>query len=212
MKVYAAQYNGIKLFFGITGMGFKNVRNFFKKVDEIKLYPKIVLSTGYAGAINPLLKTGEILVIDDIYGSEKIETGKGPQLSEFIKCNNIKTGAIYSSEILMCRKDKTDLYKKLSFISLCDMESLAVADECIKRKHNLMIIRAVSDRASAEMPSGKILIADGRKSAFEKIIYFVQKPKNIFLELHLFIGMKKAQKSIFNTIKKFIIFLCEKEN
>jgi len=103
-----------KLFMGITGVGKKNVSRFFKKyfssLEKVKI--DIMISTGFAGAINTRYNIGDIVFAKKIICSDtgKIFTNKIPDfLKIFQKRINFCIGGCVSK--VFVKKDKIKLKK-----------------------------------------------------------------------------------------------------
>ena len=117
---------------------------------------RAVLSIGFAGALSASLQIGDLVIAENIRGSE---AGPDPNLLTTAKTIEVdfpvRVGmALTSHEILWQAQSKRTLASSLSEneIAFVDMESTAIADVCARRGLPFLIIRSISDLLDEDLP------------------------------------------------------------
>jgi adenosylhomocysteine nucleosidase len=130
-----------------------------------KYSPDIILNVGLCGNLSSDLKIGSAIVSNKIlqhdfylnlidkpinwspqYSSEIIQTSIPDKIASFVSDYIIASG----DEFISDNSKKDFLFKKGA--SVCDMESISVAQICNKNKINCLVIRGVSDMANSNSP------------------------------------------------------------
>jgi adenosylhomocysteine nucleosidase len=114
--------------------------------------PSWIIACGFAGALGADVKIGDIVVsshvVDEHHAS--IETPHGMPADP---ANGLHVGPVFTADhIVRFVDEKCSLAAKFNAIA-CDMESHAVAAVCRERKIPLMIVRAITDDLSADLPA-----------------------------------------------------------
>lgn len=126
LPTWLGKIQGYEIAVGIIGMGPPHCAS---RTDAfIRFYqPKRLILAGFAGALDPALKRGEVVINR---GDGKIHT---------------------ANEVIATAEDKARLLRETG-APLVDMESAHIA--AVAEKHNvpLVVIRAVSDLATEEVP------------------------------------------------------------
>ena len=113
--------------------------------------PKWIISTGFAGALQPELKTGDLVV------ANRIVTTSGDELTIDVGMDSDTARGLHVGRLLtvdhMVRTitEKKQLAEQTSSLAV-EMESFAVATVCQRAKTRCMAIRAISDDLSADLP------------------------------------------------------------
>lgn len=113
--------------------------------------PKWIVSTGFAGSLRPELKIGHMIVADHVMGAE------GAELSIDVGMTTDAARGLHVGRLLtvdhMVRTvaEKKSLAEKTDSIAV-DMESFAVATVCRQTQTRCMVVRAISDDLSADLP------------------------------------------------------------
>ena len=125
----------------ITGMG---VRNASKGTVEAlsKNKPALVLTTGFAGGLNPKLKVGDVVFEED--------AGAGLR-SELIRLNAIPVQFHCADKVAVTAADKQALWKSTGADAV-EMESSAIRQICCERGIPSATIRVISDAAVEDLP------------------------------------------------------------
>jgi nucleoside phosphorylase len=125
----------------ITGMGKKNAAESVRKaIADIK--PRLVITSGFAGGLNPNLKWGSVVFDEDA------EAGLTPQL---LKRHAIAVRFHCADHVAVTAAEKQELWKSTGADAI-EMESSAIREIC--REHNIpsATIRVISDAAATDLP------------------------------------------------------------
>ena len=117
----------------------------------------ILISFGYAGALDPQLSSGDLvipkLVIDEknnIFKTDKELHKK--LLGHFSNKIKLSSGRLFGSEtIIWDAEEKKRLLKRYNTKTV-DMESLGVAQAAIENNCSFLVVRAISDTAKQNLP------------------------------------------------------------
>lgn len=116
-----------------------------------------VINIGYCGAIDSSVKSGDIIKIKNIMdeNGNKIRciTSNTNSIVKKIEKLNLKELDLITTLRVKNLKEKTDLKKKYSNVSLVDMEAFYLLKELRKKKKNFYSIKIVYDDLSFEIPS-----------------------------------------------------------
>lgn len=130
---------GIRRF--ITGMGRDNAeRNLLAALDQIK--PRLVLTCGYAGGLNPKLKSGEVIFQADA-GTDlhsKIEQAGATPVTFFC-----------ARRVAITSDEKLRLWRGTG-LDAVEMESETIREICLQRDIPSATIRVISDAADEDLP------------------------------------------------------------
>lgn len=125
----------------ITGIGMKNAERSLRKAIE-KYAPTLVLTCGFAGALDPRLKVGDVIFLT-----------ADPDLDKGL----VKLGATHASffcapRIAATAAEKERLWRTTG-ASAVEMESLTIHDVCRERSiASCATVRVVSDAAGEDLP------------------------------------------------------------
>jgi len=130
--------------------------------DAIELYrPDWVVSAGFAGALVDELKVGHVVMADcvvDVQGNS-LELGLKLDEETTRAMKGLHRGRLLTvDKIVRMPKQRRTLAEKHDALA-CDMETMAVAEVCAKRKVRLVSVRGVSDEVDDELPRevGKLM-------------------------------------------------------
>jgi len=147
------------------GMGFEAARRATEAI--IALYePSVVLSVGFAGALDEKLRVGDLLqpryVVDARDGS-RTDTGSG-------------SGVLVSSPAVAGAEQKVKLAKSYCAQAV-DMEAAAVAKGAAARGLRFAAVKAISDGVGFAMPPmDRFIAADGSFRAGRFAFYAASRP------------------------------------
>lgn len=110
--------------------------------DMIELFPGVVVSSGLAGALDPTLKPGDVVLAGDPVFVAKVRAA----LPEAII-----GGVVTSDTVVATAADKTALRAKTGAIAV-DMESGIAEQVARQRGLPFGILRVISDGANEELP------------------------------------------------------------
>lgn len=199
--LYKKEYDNFILYIGITGVGCKNVNKFFKRLKDTKIKFDFLISTGFAGAINKKLKTGDIIVAKKIiYEGFEYEIRKSPfQLS--IEGIGISVNKIFRKE---------DKEKYLNIADFVDMESGEIVKIAFKDNIPVNVIKIISDDFDFKFPSEEFMKFIYKKLKIRDILYlFFRSPLTIYrifrLKLNLYYSMCILNKFLNRLINEIIL-------
>lgn len=114
--------------------------------------PSWVIACGFAGALRADVKIGDIVVSNSVVDQNdaSLETPHGMQADP---ANGLHVGPVLTADhIVRFVDERRSLAAEFGAIA-CDMESHAVATVCREAKIPLMIVRAITDDLSADLPA-----------------------------------------------------------
>lgn len=125
----------------ITGMGRRNASTRFQEALG-RLEPERVLTCGFAGALNPALKIGDVLFDEDY------DAGLGKAL--------LSSGAISASfhcsvRVAVSAAEKAQLWRETNADAV-EMESAVIRSLCRERGIPSATVRVISDAAGDDLP------------------------------------------------------------
>ena len=116
-----------------------------------------VINIGYCGAIDSSVKSGDIIKIKNIMDENgkklKCISSNTNSVVKKIEKLNLKELDLITTLKVKNLKEKTDLKKKYSNVSLVDMEAFHLLKELKKKKKNFYSIKIVYDDLSFEIPT-----------------------------------------------------------
>ena len=186
-------YLSTPLLVAISGVGIKRARNCTRTLLQ-KFRPEFIVSAGFAGALNPKLKVGD-LVIPDWVMSLKAENkiflaNKLPYLA----FNYTNGGLLTENSFISNREKKLDLFVESS-ADIVDMETWAVAEVAGEKNISLISVKVVSDTAGSSLPRMEKIYGHDSKIDYRKSAgYFKSDPLQIlkFIKFR-FIDCRKAR-------------------
>jgi len=208
------------LYFGITGVGEKNVRRFFKAYSPLNIKADLVISTGYAGAINESLKVGDIVIADKILCNKTgewhtVDATEMFGMFHFDCSERSRPFTTWNGQIvklyqkactvnkILLRDEKKQLKEKYNQIDFIDMESVEIATFCKNNKLNFIIIRSISDTVNFEFPDMEFIKDSWSKINFSRFIpYVFNNPVNLYKIFHLRWNLFSAKKSLARILRK----------
>ncbi|MGD0900763.1 MAG: hypothetical protein ABR915_23265 [Thermoguttaceae bacterium] len=111
--------------------------------------PARVFSTGFAGALDPKLRRGDLVVADSLIDDTFHIL---PTPHTFHALLPFRVGRLlWVDRITRLPSEKRELGSKYQAVA-CDMESLAVAEVCRERNVPFLAVRVISDMADEELP------------------------------------------------------------
>lgn len=151
---HAGQLDGKEIVLVESGVGSEAVAKAVASVIQFH-HPRWIISTGFAGALHPALKQGDMVQIDSVTR----ETEPAIDLPAPV---NAETQAIFQKwstgklltvdKVVRTTKKKDRLYRETEAVA-CDMETYAVAQVCKEMNVPLLAIRIISDSVDQELPA-----------------------------------------------------------
>jgi adenosylhomocysteine nucleosidase len=125
----------------ITGMGRRNAVEGLRKALEM-VKPKRVITSGFAGGLNPKLKFGTIVYDEDF------EAGFGPQLEQ---AGAVRATFYCHRRVAITAREKAGLWQSTGADAV-EMESSVIRNICREQKIPGATIRVISDDAGQDLP------------------------------------------------------------
>ena len=149
--IYEGRIGRATVDFVVTGMGMANARRGAKAA--INSEHQACIGAGFAGALKPTLKTGDVLVARAVR-----ELGK----NETLECSRNLFMAAYENQAIEAKMFLTtdrvigaaEEKRRLSpFADAVDMESFATISVAREKKVSFVAVRVISDRFDEDMPA-----------------------------------------------------------
>lgn len=177
----------------ISGVGTKRAGSAAEKLIK-KYKPGIIVSAGFAGALNPRLKLGDIMLSESATSTR--EPGKINLFTDlpYMASNFVKGAILTDNRFISSRKDKLDLFVKTS-ADIVDMETWAIAAVARQLGTKVVSVRSVSDITSHELPRMEKIFNRESKIDYKKSFeYFRTNPLDAvkFLKFK-YINLRKAR-------------------
>lgn len=193
----------------ISGVGIKKARTTTDHIIK-KYNPKFIVSAGFAGALNPKLKTGD-LVLPEWAASLRAEDKKTFYNSlPYISFKFNKGGILTENRFINNQKDKLDLFLQ-SGADIVDMETWGVLESAEKNSTKVISARSVSDTTKSKLPRMEMIYSKDSTLDKEKSLnYFKKNPFEIinFLKFK-YIDLRKARISLNSFLELLIPILNE---
>jgi len=154
----------------LTGMGQKNAADRLQK--ELAAKPaSLVLTCGFAGALNPDLSVGDILFDED----------EGAGLKKKLMELGAKPGGFYCAEKVASTKQEKEVLRNTSNADAVEMESAAIRAICREKKIPSATVRVISDAADEDLPLdfNEVMTPDYRLSMAKLLGKLLREPKKI---------------------------------
>ncbi|MBX7157289.1 MAG: hypothetical protein K1X66_02730 [Verrucomicrobiae bacterium] len=172
------------ILFACLGMGKEAVKKNLTFLLDYFTFSQAILA-GYAGALDPKLEKGDIVISDKRY----LDLLPDLKLGKIISVDTVAATA----------EEKYALFQKTG-ASVCDMEYEAALVICQKHNLTLYSIRAVSDTAHENLPSGALASAFDlkrqRSTPLKIFCYGIRHPRNMISFFKFVHGLAKSQRAL----------------
>ena len=151
--------NGIRRY--ITGMGRDNAENAIAAALE-QIHPKMVLTCGFAGGLNPVLKSNEI-----VFSAED-----GSPLYDTLKqAGGTPVTFFCARRVAITSEEKQRLWRGMGSDAV-EMESESIRDYCRERDIPSATVRVISDTALEDLPLDfNTLLSPAQKIHYGKLTW-----------------------------------------
>ncbi len=193
VKFIEGKFLDINIVVSISGVGIRKARNCTNTLIK-KYKPNTIISAGFAGALNPKLQLGDVVIPEwvlSLKNSEKIVLGiKLP----YIAFKFINDGILTENSFINAKEKKLDLFVR-SGADIVDMETWAIADAARKLDTKIISVRAVSDLTNQHLPRMEQIFNKEAKFDLKKAFgYFKSNPGEIFNFLRFkYVNLRKAR-------------------
>ncbi len=121
--------------------------------------PQWVISVGFAGGLDAVAKQGDLVMADTIVDTT------GQQLKVGLKMSTEAMPGVHSGRLLTVDKLINDPEEKQSLgqehnAIACDMETMAVAQECREHETRFLSVRIISDSAGQQLPAHLVTLVE----------------------------------------------------
>lgn len=184
----------------VTGIGFDHAQSAINWLLS-EATPRLVVASGFAGALDPELKQGEIVVATEVVESEDQHwrTALPAELGDK-KCGRLLT----SRRLVASRYDKLKMFESTRAIAV-DMESAAIAEACQVAHVPCAVVRVISDVADQPISEHLArLMVGGRVSPFRVFAATITKPSLVPQFWRLGRETKIASQNLADALNKLI--------
>ena len=157
-NAFVGEWQGRPIVLIRSGMGCDRARRALAEIAE-KFELEQVISIGYAGALDPALKVGDLVVADQVVYCETLKSYSLDKelLSGMPKAHR---GTLLTVDrVTATPQEKKSLREKFSAVAV-DMETFALATEAETHHLPLISVRAITDTADQELIDCSHLVAD----------------------------------------------------
>ncbi|MFM9973383.1 MAG: hypothetical protein ACKVON_02260 [Beijerinckiaceae bacterium] len=194
--------------FLISGADTARLATLLRDVDASDF--RLVVSFGIAGALDPALRAGDLIVASAVVTDRQtIETD--PSLTQAIRSAlpEAKYGSILGlDQALATPVDKAGAHARTNALAV-DMESHLAAQFCQRYRLPLLVLRAISDRADQTLPPlASVAIApDGRLAPLAIIRSLLSRPGQLLLLPALARGSRSAHGALAKACTRIVPIL-----
>lgn len=191
------------IFLCLSGMGYESAKK--AAIQFLDLNINALISWGVAGALDPLMNSGDLIIANQILTNDKTyrttyEWNK--KLSVIFtdtKHNVINANIISASNICATIEDKKKLFLSSGAVAV-DMESSAIAETAFANKLDFIVIRSIADKADTTIPEAVLNHTDnlGNPEILKFVSSCISRPKQINEIMLLAKSYKKALKTLQN--------------
>ena len=190
---FSTDYDGIEIL--IAGMGRRNSERELRKKLEV-LTPSLVLTCGFAGALNPDLKIGDVLFEADANSglAEELQAAGG----RLVKFHCVSRVAVTVAE-------KTEL-RRVTGADAVEMESEIIRAICREKNIPGATVRAVSDMANEDLPLDfNAVMTEEQTISFSKLALALAKsPGSIPRLMQLQLNTRLAAQRLAEVLQKLL--------
>lgn len=145
------RYDGIRIAIVESGTGQVRARRAVQALVDAH-HPHWIVSTGFAGALQPGMKVGQILVANRVMTPGQPEILNDVQMASDPHHAWIVGGLLTVDHIVRTVEEKTSLGEAYGCHGV-DMETYAVAEYCKTTRQKFFAVRAISDDLSSDLPA-----------------------------------------------------------
>lgn len=196
--LFEARYRDLPVWVVRTGVGKKKAEMAARQLLQ-KVSPKLGLSVGLCGAIDPSLQVGQTILSRTLPGFNH------SKLTKWV------SGRIVSVDQVLGPDEKQKIRSQISDALACDMESSALASVFQERQIPFAVLRTVSDRLDAELPPNEILIQKNIVKQIRMLVahYQWRFPRQFFHLLRLGRDCRRAAQFNSKEVLKFLTFFVD---
>jgi nucleoside phosphorylase len=212
LRGFKGRLGGEELFLVATGIGIAQARESARRALQILPRPRLVISTGVAGALSPDLKAGDLVIANRLLIES--ESGNYDEVAQ-IAPDRIQSarnalarhgltaaaGAMLTARrVLSSPAAKRAAYARGGALAV-DMESAAIAIELGPSAPPFLCIRAIIDEAGDEIPGADLADPSGQVSSLKAAAYFIRNPSALAQVPGILKNLRLATKSIASALE-----------
>ena len=166
---HAGTLNDQRLVIAESGVGVKAAARATEDVIAIHK-PSWVVSTGFAASLREELRRGHILMADSVADEQGNHLSVGLKIDpQAVQASpSLHLGRLLTVDRLVHAPDERRRLAAEHGASACDMESMAVAETCRRKKVRFLSVRIISEAVDAQLPR-EIGCLVGQKSVAAKL-------------------------------------------
>ncbi|MEE9498813.1 MAG: hypothetical protein V3V24_05700 [Nitrospinaceae bacterium] len=163
-NAFVGEWQGVPIVLVRSGMGRDRARRALVEVAE-RYDLKEIISIGYAGALDPSLEVGDLIVADKVIKMDSSHPDEGVKSYSLNKEIFNSTAALRGRILLTVDhvaatpQEKKNLREKYSAVAV-DMETSALAEEAQARNIPFISVRAITDTAVQELIDCSYLVEE----------------------------------------------------
>ncbi len=163
-NAFVGEWQGVPIVLVRSGMGRDRARRALVEVAE-RYDLKEIISIGYAGALDPSLEVGDLIVADKVIEMDSSHPDEGVKSYSLNKEIFNSTAALRGRILLTVDhvaatpQEKKNLREKYSAVAV-DMETSALAEEAQARNIPFISVRAITDTAVQELIDCSYLVEE----------------------------------------------------
>jgi len=165
-----------------TGVGEKSCRSRIESFLQEASY-RYLISTGFAGALDQHLQTGNLLIAKNFSGLELL---RSPQLDRI--ANHCVLGKLTTVPKIIATESERDRWARESGAVAVDMETEFIANACTAHGVPMLSLRVISDTPSEPLPAPPEILFDIEKQRtnFGQLAYHLVTNPTAFKRLTAF--------------------------
>jgi adenosylhomocysteine nucleosidase len=147
-------------------------------------HPRWLISTGFAGALDPTLRLGDVILPTEVLDPEHRRLSIG---LDFEPTASVRAGRVITVDQVIRTAAEKQKLREHTGADLVDMETAELAELAAARQIRFLAVRVISDTADQELPPEVISIL-GPSGAFRlgvAIGAIARRPKSLGTMLHL---------------------------
>lgn len=149
----------------LSSIGYDAANQAAEKLIDLNI--NALISWGVAGALDPTLESGDLIIANSIISGNKNNQATAKWQKELLafftgRVQKALNADIYSSsEICSTIEDKKILFGKTNAIAV-DMESAAITETAINNNLDFAVIRSIADKADMAIPEAVLKYTDNQ--------------------------------------------------
>lgn len=193
VKFIEGKFLDIPITIIISGVGIKKAKTATEQVIK-RFKPKFIVSAGFAGALNPKLQIGELILPDYAVSLNNSDKKHFFNSLPYISFKFNKGVVLTENRFINDPKEKLDLFLETE-ADIVDMETWGVLETAEKSSAKVISVRSISDTTKQNLPRMEMIY--GRDSTFDtkkSFDYFKKNPYQIinFLKFK-YVDLRKAR-------------------